>query len=353
MNIIVEKSWKSIVSHFDSVLIEYPKFKEALRRLKMFYQLATISVEPTCMAIVGESGCGKTRLLEEFMDEHPAQRDQNGLKATVLRISMPRNPTPKVMLTEMLAKLGDPAYQRGDEVEKMLRICSLIQHTQTKVLVVEEFQHLVDHKTPAVAFKCTDALKRLSDEAKLSMLISGLPYGLSAINSNEQVRRRFQAPVWLERFDWTNDIARNQFMDVLAIWQQALHMFEFPALDSDDMAFRFYCATGGIFGYIHKILRQVVSNAASGDQRTVTLEMLAIAYEDVVDIRLSRFGNPFVKGFTSTQSEEKLAAARQVGVRIDDEGANQSAGGKRKTKGRPKPTDPIPFERQSSLGDLA
>ena len=325
--------WDTAIKKFDSVLIDHPRFKFARDQLDRFYKLALTSTEPVCTALVGESGCGKSRLLEEFQKPHQERRTPNGIVTPIIRVSMPRNPTPRAVLTEILNELGDGHYERGDEVDKALRIKRLALAASTRVIIVEEFQHVAEHKTLQLSFQTSDTLKRLVDEARVSLLVSGLPSCLITIKCNEQLKRRFDAPIELGRFSWEDAEDRKEFKEVLVSWQQALSHLEFPSLDSDEMAFRFFCACGGIFGYIVKLLRQVVVNAVSTNTGSVTLELLAQSLEEVVSIDAYPLGNPFDDGFTCIDTEQKLAAALDLGLRKEQELASPKGRG-RATKSR-------------------
>lgn len=69
------------------------------------------------------------------------------------------------------------------------------------------------------------------------------------IDQNEQLAGRFLAPVNLSRFRWTSLDERENFIGILQCFHRQLHSFiGLPELDSDPMAFRFWCATGGLIG---------------------------------------------------------------------------------------------------------
>jgi hypothetical protein len=126
----------------------------------------------------------------------------------------------------------------------------------------------------------------------------------------------------MPRFDWTNDDARAEFIGILSAFQSNLEEFDLPPLDNDEMAFRFYCATGGLVGYIAKILRQVVSNAIFADVSIISMEDLKTAYEEAVYADESKqrdMPKAFDPGFTTMVSAELLERVKQIGVPAPEE----------------------------------
>jgi hypothetical protein len=142
---------------------------------------------------------------------------------------------------------------------------------------------------------------------------------MAVINQNEQLRGRFIAPIYIPRFTWDSEENREEFMACLEAFQKALDRFDFPELGSDEMAFRFYCATGGLIGYVAKILHEACLNAQlsfkQGEKLTISLSDLAEAYNQALwkDCEVSKI-NPFDTEFDATPSDYLIKLAKQIGV---------------------------------------
>lgn len=300
----------------DQVLVPHRDFQRAKLRIEKHLLITQSYSEPICIAVVGESRTGKSRLLESITKQYPKLRNVEGAIVPILSIRTPSKPSVKGLVEVMLRELGDPLwYKRGSENEKTERLYTLLEQTETHTLIIDEFQHFYDKVSHKVQHYLSDWLKIFVDRSGLMLIVAGLPDCMAVINQNQQLRGRFMAPIHMPRFDWSDEDARGEFIACLESFQQALDRYEFPDLTSDEMAFRFYCATGGLIGYIAKILHQACLNAQVDDKLIITLADLAQAYEESVWVDGVVFmQNPFDKNFDTTPSEYSVEAAQLIGA---------------------------------------
>jgi hypothetical protein len=162
-----------------------------------------------------------------------------------------------------------------------------------------------------------DWLKILVDDSNVALVVAGLPTCQAVLDQNEQLAGRFLSPIFMPRFEWSNDEHRDEFIGILGSFQESIgEHFDLPALDSLDMGFRCYCATGGLMGYLTKFLRQAVWNAIDSQRKTISLADLAHAHTQAVWRRegIAGLRNPFDHAFLSSPNEDLLAMVRQIGV---------------------------------------
>lgn len=300
----------------DQVLVPHRDFQRAKLRIEKHLLITQSYSEPICIAVVGESRTGKSRLLESITKQYPKLRNVEGAIVPILSIRTPSKPSVKGLVEVMLRELGDPLwYKRGSENEKTERLYTLLEQTETHTLIIDEFQHFYDKVSHKVQHYLSDWLKIFVDRSGLMLIVAGLPDCMAVINQNQQLRGRFMAPIHMPRFDWSDEDARGEFIACLESFQQALDRYEFPDLTSDEMAFRFYCATGGLIGYIAKILHQACLNAQVDDKLIITMADLAQAYEESVWVDGVVFmQNPFDKNFDTTPSKYSVEAAQLIGA---------------------------------------
>lgn len=298
------------------ILVPHTYFTQVHDRLTQCYKHAAESKEPTCLAIVGESGTGKTTVLEEFESKHPSYRTETGLTVPVLRLRLSSKPSVKHLLEQLLHKLGDGLYDKGTENVKLLRLIKELGHTQTVMLMLDEFQHFVDRRTERVLHHLADTLKIIVDESRLVLVVAGLPRCMAVIHQNEQLARRFLAPAEMPRFDWSKPGDRAQFAGILKVIKEALSTHELPNLYDADIAFRFYCATGGLVGYMVKILQQALWDASDRGSTRITLDDIQHAYQKAVWPRAPVGGlpSPFDKNLVLVPDEATLTMAKKIGV---------------------------------------
>lgn len=299
----------------DQILVAHQAYQLAERRITNQLIAAQQYAEPTCIALVGESRTGKSRLAESILYKFPKQRTPDGMKVPVLSVKTPSKPTVKGLVETLLSALEDPAcYQRASENEKTERLYTLIRQTGTHTIIIDEFQHFYDQGSHKVQHYLSDWLKIFVDNTGLTLVVVGLPSCMAVINQNEQLRGRFMSAIPLRRFDWQNEQGRGEFMACLDAFAKGLPRYEFPDLNSEMMAFRFYCATGGLIGYVAKVLHQACLNANIDGTTEISLDDLAQAFEEAVwTDSIFDTVNPFKVDIDDHQAGLLLNQANHIG----------------------------------------
>jgi len=297
---------ESLLRLVDKILVPHPKFEEAMHRIEQCFRFAEEAGEPSCLAVIGEARTGKTRVLNSCLLKHPGSRLDDGINMPIVYIKAPAKPTVKGMAELLLEALKDPNPARGTEIERTRRLKTLMPKTGTRLLMIDEFQHFVDKGSTAVMYLVADWLKILVDDVRCSLVIAGLPRCQAVIDQNEQLAGRFLAPVNLSRFRWENVEQRADFIGILESFHRKLYPFiGLPELHSDPMAFRFWCATGGLIGYLTKLLRRSICNAVAQNSGRVTLTDFSVAHRECMwhelgsNLALRPFDPDFILEVTS------------------------------------------------------
>lgn len=307
----------SVFNIVENTLIPHSAFEKASKRLAQCLRHADGSSEPICIAVVGESRTGKSRVLEECVAAHTPTRLPDGLTVPILYVKTPSKPTVKSLAELMLKGLQDPRFDAGTENAKTIRLRTLMRNAGTHMVMIDEFQHFYDKGSHKVMHHVADWLKILVDDSKVALVVAGLPSCQAVLDQNEQLSGRFLAPVSMPRFDWSNEAHRAEFMGILGAFQDSLGThFDLPALDTADMAFRCYCGTGGLMGYLTKFLRQAVWNALDEDRSTITIEHLALAHEQTIwnRDRISGVTSPFSRQVQLSPTPHLLAEINRIGL---------------------------------------
>lgn len=294
-------------------------FEEASRRLEQCFAYSANASEPICIALVGESRTGKSRALEECSNLHPTIRDAEGLTTPILRVKTPSKPTVKGLAELMLRAMNDPRFDRGTENAKTTRLQTLMQNCGTRMVIIDEFQHFVDKGSHKVMHHVADWLKILVDDSRVALVVAGLPTCQAVLEQNEQLAGRFLSPVLMPRFDWSYQEQREEFEAILGAFHESLgRYFDLPMLDGPDMAFRCYCGTGGLMGYLSKFLRQVVWNALDARKKSISLADLCQAHDEAVWVKAGLLGipNPFTKDFSVQPTDDLIAHITRMGTAV-------------------------------------
>src|SRR5271155_658361 len=90
----------------EDVVLPHAAFSDALARIEQCYSFAKLKAEAEGLAIIGESGTGKTSVLTTFLREHLPTRDSNGMNIPVLFVTAPSSPTVKSLASVILEALS-------------------------------------------------------------------------------------------------------------------------------------------------------------------------------------------------------------------------------------------------------
>lgn len=268
----------------ENTLVPHAAFEHAVQRVAQCFEYAQGSSEPVCIAVLGESRTGKSRVLEECRSLHPRHRTPEGLIVPILQVTTPSKPTVKGLAELMLHAIGDPAALSGTENRKTLRLHKLMRACSTRMIMIDEFQHVYDKGSNRIMHHVADWLKILVDETRVALVVSGIPSCRAVLDQNTQLAGRFLAPAIMPRLDWNNNSDRAEYIAILGAFHESLSIagFDLPPLNGDEMAFRCYCGTGGLIGLLAKFLRQAVWNALDDGTSIMTVSDLARAHQQAV-----------------------------------------------------------------------
>jgi hypothetical protein len=297
-------------------VIPHTAFVDAQRQIEQCFTFSA-GQGAQGLAIVGESGTGKTSLLESFESKHEPIRCDNGMEVPVLRATVPSGPTVKSLAGKLLEALNAPDPERGTENEKSRRLRVLMKKAGTRMVMIDEFQHFYDRGKRQIMHNVADWLKVLIDDTRTTLVVAGLSSCRNVIDQNEQLARRFLAPIQLPRFSWSDVGQRGQFTSILkAFHKEIAKQLEVPVFHSDQMAFRFYCSTGGLIGYLASLLKQTMRNAAIEGRKIIRLDDLATAHaQSVWSIEyIATLPNPFERNFRLVETIDLLNRVSKVGA---------------------------------------
>lgn len=296
----------------DSIMVPHRAVSVALKRINQCLDAADGLMEPICIPLIGESGTGKTRILESISANYQSVRQESGLYVPLIRITAPSLPTIKGLYETLLLALGDPIPWKGTISNMDKRLLLLMKTIGTKVVMLDEFHHFENKKENTVL----NTLKNILNNSGVILIVSGLPVCMAVLSKSKEMQRRSESPIVMPKFDWQLEDDREEFFAILQSFHQRLSAYyELPELHSDEMAFRFYCATGGLIGYLTKILRKATWDAIDENRSVITLDDLDQSYRNVV-IAQNYFNgkSPFKHGFTTQATNDTLMSAKEIGV---------------------------------------
>jgi len=299
----------------EELLVPHGPFQSGIKKLEWGFREGGRSAEPVCIPVLGETRTGKSRLIEHVVSKHPPQRFNDGLHVPILHARVPSMPTVKGMCEILLRRMGDPLYHKGTEQEKSGRLEVLLGQAGSQMIALDEFNHFVDKKSARVQLAVSDWLKTVAENAGVSLALLGLPYSEAVIQQNEQLKGRSTRAVRLPRFEWSEEESKKEFIKILRCFDRYLDSWTFPEIGSSRVAFRLYCASGGLMGYLVRVLRFAMEEAYDRGDTAVQMGDFATGYLEALwdSEEIEGLEGVFDPGTAFRVSNARLEAARRVG----------------------------------------
>lgn len=287
------KSQDEKIELIEKILIHYPLFEEIVKAIADCHDRVQKGRRPKCFFITGKSGAGKSTLVEYYAKQYPRRYTEAGAVIPVLLTKVFTPATVKGMVTNFLSDLGDPCATRGSKVAQTIRIVKLLKACKVELILLDEFSDLIDRRTDTVMQDAAQWLRQLVDAVDISVVVIGLPSAERILHVNSQLRRRFSARKDLKAFEWETIDNRKNFRKLLYAIELQLPFAEPSNLADSDIAFRTYCASHGLIGYIMKIICSAAVYAIRENGNRITLDLLAEAYDEEVSRVDPNKGNPY------------------------------------------------------------
>lgn len=231
-----------------------------------------------CLLVCGESGVGKSTLLLWLIKKLTSVKTDDGWVRPAIYIEIPTAPTAIAVCEALLTALGDPRPSAGTRPQKFRRLREKLLEQKVRLLVLDDLQHVFDRESDRILFDASEAIKQILIEHPISVLCAGLDDARKVVESNEQLKRRHMATVSLKRFDWSNKKSKASFIAVLSAFVRALPELEFPDLENEKVAIRFYLGSGGIFDFIFKLFLLGAWFAMKSKKKTVGMKEFSRAW---------------------------------------------------------------------------
>lgn len=275
--------------------------------------------ESGCMLLHGPSRSGKTRLITDYVEDHPPVRGEDGDRQEVVYIKAPYPCTPKNLMEQVARDLGHPRpnairtarYGRGGRLfDTMDVVLSYARELGVRLMFIDEIHQMIDQKNNRAVMDGATLLKDLVNEATFCLVVSGTSSAKRIFECHEELRGRMLGNFELQPFQWYDVDRRATFITLLERLDGELP-FERSGLADDDMAVRIHVASRGLIGEVAKLIENAGILAVQQDAPRILMRHLAEAFEMAA---LEKGGaNPFLG---PTPKPQKLEAPPPGGLII-------------------------------------
>lgn len=237
------------------------------------------------LIITGESGAGKSRLLDHNFAQREAFQPHENTYGTItrpmLRYNAPKPCTPKMVALEGLSNLGYPVASEMKEAKAWQLFRHQLAVRQSLFVHIDEAQHAVTHKDKQVVQTVSDGFKNLVQmDWPVRLILSGVSPLEELRLRDRQIRER-SIFMHLDKIDPDrNEAFVRSVVETIVTNHADLDLDDFL---TKDFVGRLVHACGGSFGSIIQMVRTAVRQSFLHDTegRVVRKSHFKTAYQSI------------------------------------------------------------------------
>lgn len=284
---------KNRKEHVKKIIIDHPNYKAIYERIKETHLLSVGSTQPDGVFLSGLTGVGKSTLLIDYAESYPRKRIKGSTIVPILYFKVPVGATPKSVASQALYDLGDPNFEKGTLVQMTARLLNFVRACKVEMIIIDEFQHLIDRETSNILKNASDWVKTFMEEAGIPVVICGMPESKKIFEWSSQIDRRFCIRHRLEAFNYDSKEAQIEFRAFLKGVDKELPFAGTSNLTDPQISEKFYYATNGVPFFIMKILEEAIIWAAKNGSDKLSEIDLQMGYKAVTISQRPHAKNPF------------------------------------------------------------
>lgn len=261
----------------DSVYLSLPQTKQAHDAIDATRRARRQNGCTYCSLIYGKSGTGKTIIFERYCNAQKVKPDGTN---PVLFVRVPAPFNQGAFARSFLKELKLPMIPRQDLDTMMDRIVQGLQKSGIELVLLDEISHAVDHRKRdgSIPYWVTDQIKmHFLDEAKVPVVMNGVPISTELFTINEQLRTRRLRMHEIRPYD----IDKAEDCEALTILLESMEkragfsrrLFE----GNEEILRRMHAATGGIHLILTTLMKEAVTLATRSGEDRLSVAILAEA----------------------------------------------------------------------------
>lgn len=277
------------LNQVDSHYVSHTSIKEAIEGIENSILLSEGSREPVNVMLTGQAGTGKTTACNAVLSSRKREsivKDNYEITLVPAFYTLIPNPvTIKGVASALLQSLGDPSPTKGTVVDLTFRLGKLLSSCETKVIILDELQHLLKRDNYGRGDDVKDWLKALINAYGVPIIVVGTPTCTEIINSDPQLARRFTTRFELNNLDYgakrKGDFRK--FIEELSnAFTSILKLSDFPDFRSRYKSTMLFYATGGNPSDTSKLFKMATLNAFENNRENVEFTDFEIAFDSLV-----------------------------------------------------------------------
>ena len=248
--------------------IGYSTAKAVVNQLEDLLNYPKRSRMPNLL-LIGDTNNGKTTIAKYFASKFPSfiEAPEKSIVCPVLYVQAPPVADEARFYSAIIQRYAAP-YRTSDRVEKkMNQALTLMQKTQVKMLMIDEFHHILagnSNKQRAML----NVIKYIGNELMIPVVGIGTKDAFVAIQSDPQLSNRFDH-AYLPR--WRYD---KEFASLIASLEHILPLKNRSNLGDEKKAQKILALTDGAFGEIYRLLTELAVYGVTSGEELISLDNL-------------------------------------------------------------------------------
>ena len=258
-----------IASQVREKYVDYDRLTFIKEELDILRYRDNKASEGGVMAIVGEPGSGKTKLIMDYMSGVPVQRkaiqttDGWADRCEVLDFNI-KDASAKNVLEIMYSKMTGIAPGDLRRFDLGTKVPQFAKEMQVQLMIFDEAHQAIDDKTDKVAKDLARLFKDLSNEGAFSVALAGTPEDVERlVLANDELERRVLGYHELLPLRWDQLTERAVFIEILNLYDEyfAEVFGKLSGLAAPDTALRIHIASFGVVGLAAKLIERAAIQA--------------------------------------------------------------------------------------------
>lgn len=295
--------------------LQHPLFLEQYTALRQRIDDALDGGASRIERVIGPSRAGKSMLLQALQRNFPETKVNNRRQIPVLVMPIPTPASPLLLPSSVLTALGLPVPRKINAGAMGNRALDQLTLAGTRVILVEEANHLVDTGTRVPPRASGDWFKMLADARNITLIFFAVPRLERLFEHNEQLRMRASAPRWLLPYDSRIPDQLQAFHACVATYAHLFKESGFPIeISARALTFQCYLVSGGLIGVLSRFMQELASQMTHVSPRSLTFadcERAAMAIQAAGSRQFPAFARP-----AEVQAGVAPAALHQAFVQV-------------------------------------
>ncbi|WP_434144771.1 TniB family NTP-binding protein [Photobacterium leiognathi] len=174
----LSKQQEQALREYIGVFIESPIATTIMDDFERLRYNKHLGGEQQCMLLTGDTGSGKSRLIQEYKQRLCSNPNESSFSLLVSRIpSKPSLPSTIIQLLKDMGHFGS-TYRKGISNDQSLTesLIRCLRSKNTELIIINEFQELVEFKSGKALNEIANRLKYISEEAQVPIVLVGMPW---------------------------------------------------------------------------------------------------------------------------------------------------------------------------------